>query len=130
VSRVEHLPETPDSPAIARGLVRSEWTGCNPEAVAAAQLIISELVTNAVVHGSSPIQVEFHREADLLRAAVTDGGTGRPVARVSEERDPHGRGLHIVRSLAHDWGVVEYEAGKTVWFTLLFDDHEPLSCDA
>lgn len=93
---------------------------CDDEAIAAAELMISELVTNAVVHGGTPIRIDLHHreQPDLVRAAVTDGGEGQPVPRNPDEQDPHGRGLLIVRSLADDWGVAEYEAGKCVWFTL------------
>jgi two-component sensor histidine kinase len=91
---------------------------CTEETVTAAELMISELVTNAVVHGSSPIEVELQWEADIVRAVVSDGGRGRPVPKDPHDQDPHGRGLLIVRSLAHEWGVVEYGAGKSVWFTL------------
>ena len=119
MSRVEHLLRTPEGPALARGFVRSEWAGCPEEVITAAELMISELVTNAVTHGSGPMQVEFQREADLLRAAVTDGGAGRPQTRGPQKWDSRGRGLFLVKSLAHDWGVVEHETGKTVWFTLV-----------
>jgi anti-sigma regulatory factor (Ser/Thr protein kinase) len=118
VSRFERLPATTDSPAIARGIIRSELADCDEEAVTAAELIISELVTNAVVHGSSPIEVELQRRADIVKATVTDGGAGRLVPKNPGEVDPNGRGLLIVRSLANEWGVVQYDAGKSVWFTL------------
>jgi anti-sigma regulatory factor (Ser/Thr protein kinase) len=118
VIRVERLPATIDGPAIARSLIRSELAGCTEAAVTAAELMISELVTNAVLYGSSPIEVELQRRADDVRAAVTDGGSERLVIRNPQERDPHGRGLLIVRSLAKDWGLIEFEAGKSVWFTL------------
>lgn len=118
VSRVERLSASTESPALARSLIRSELADCDDEAVAAAELIISELVTNAVLHGSEPIELELQHEADFVRAAVTDGGAGHPVPRNPQEWDPHGRGLLIVRSLAHDWGVEKHEAAKSVWFTL------------
>ena len=105
---------------MARDLIRSEMADCDDEAIAAAELMISELVTNAVVHGATPIRIDLHhgQQADVVTAAVTDGGDGRPLPREPEEVEPHGRGLLIVRSLAEEWGVAEYEAGKSVWFTL------------
>ena len=125
VSRFETLPVADESPAIARGLIRSEMADCDDEAVAAAEVMISEVVSNAVIHGASPIRLEVHHgaeadggEADFVRAAVTDGGEGRPVPLNPKESDPHGRGLLIVGSLADDWGVTEDDAGKSVWFTL------------
>lgn len=118
VSKVRRLPATTDSPGIARGLVRSELADCDEETVAAAELMISELVTNAVVHGSSPIDVELRRETGVVRASVTDGSPEVPVPAQSQHVDRRGRGLLIVRALADDWGVVQYEAGKSVWFTV------------
>ena len=109
---------TTDSPGLARDLVRSELAHCDEETVAAAELMISELVTNAVVHGSGPIEAELRRETGTVWAAVTDGSPKIPVPTVSQHVDRRGRGLLIVRALAGDWGVVEYEAGKSVWFTV------------
>ena len=105
---------------MARKLVRSEMSDCDEQAIEAAELMVSELVTNALVHGATPIQIDLHHEegADVVRTAVTDGGEGRPVVLNPKEQDPHGRGLIIVRSLAAEWGVADYEPGKSVWFTL------------
>ena len=119
MSRVTRLPTTAGSPALARDLIRSELVDCEEKLVSAAELMVSELVSNAVVHGSSPIDLELLRADGIVKATVTDGGAGRPVPKNPESHEPHGRGLHIVRLLAHDWGVVEFEAGKSVWFTLL-----------
>ncbi len=70
--RIETLPGTTDSPAIARELIRSEMADCNDDAVAAAELMISELVTNAVVHGATPIRLNLQHEvkADVITAVV------------------------------------------------------------
>lgn len=86
--------------------------------VTAAELMVSELVSNAVVHGSSPIDLELLKADDIVKATVTDRGAGRPVPKEPGADEPHGRGLLIVRLLAHDWGVEDFEAGKSVWFTL------------
>ena len=51
MSRTETLPATTDSPATARKLIRTEMSQCDEQAIAAAELMISELVTNVVVHG-------------------------------------------------------------------------------
>ena len=118
MSTVRHLPATADAPALARGAVRFEFVDCEEEFVTAAELMVSELVSNAVLHGSSPIELELLTVGDIVRATVTDGGTGRPVPKSPESDDPHGRGLLIVRLLAHEWGVVDAGAGKSVWFTL------------
>ena len=115
---VRRLAATADAPALARGVIRFVFVDCEEEVFTAAELIVSELVSNAVVHGSSPIELELLRADDIVRATVTDGGAGCPVPKNPGPNEPHGRGLLIVRLLAHEWGVVELEAGKSVWFTL------------
>ena len=121
MSRVVVLSATTDSPAVARTLVREEMSGCDDRSVVVAELIVSELVTNAVVHAETSIELEFERTDNTVRAAVTDEGTGRPTVRHPGIADEHGRGLLIVRSLADEWGVVERANGKSVWFTLTCD---------
>jgi anti-sigma regulatory factor (Ser/Thr protein kinase) len=118
MSRVEVLPPARESPAAARMLVRTELAGCNEEDVEAVELMISELVTNAVVHGSVPIRIEIEHNDYAVRAVVTDAGPRMPVLRQAQTSTAHGRGLKVVSSLAHDWGVDESESGKSVWFTL------------
>lgn len=118
MSRAEVLPPARESPAAARVLVRTELAGCSEENVEAAELMISELVTNAVVHGSVPIRIEIEHNDYAVRAVVTDAGPRMPVLRQAQTSKAHGRGLKVVSTLAHDWGVDEAESGKSVWFTL------------
>ena len=118
VSRVRRLPANADAPSFARGFVRSELGGCEEKVLLAAELMVSELVSNAVVHGSGPIQLEFLRAEDIVKATVTDRGAGRPELQDPRKDEPHGRGILIVQSLALDWGVEDCEVGKSVWFTL------------
>ena len=118
MNTVRPLPATTEGPALARQLMRSEFADCARETIDSAELMLSELVTNAVVHGFGPIELELGREADFIRAAVTDTSPRLPTSRTPAEFDPHGRGLHIVQALAHDWGVAEHDTGKSVWFTL------------
>jgi anti-sigma regulatory factor (Ser/Thr protein kinase) len=112
------LPADTGSPAAARALVRREMVHCDQDAVAAAELVISELVTNALVHARTSIEVQFGHEDDTVRAAVIDEGVGRPTRRAARASDEHGRGLGIVRSVADEWGVDDLAVGKAVWFTL------------
>jgi anti-sigma regulatory factor (Ser/Thr protein kinase) len=81
-------------------------------------LMVSELVTNAVVHGEGPIDLRIERLGDRVRIAVTDHGTGTPVEDGMPDSDAvHGRGLAIVARLAQRWGVRAHQgAGTTVWF--------------
>jgi len=64
-----------------------------------AELIISELVTNAIRHGDGEIQVRMSYARGDLRAEVHDGGTGRPVRRQPTAEDESGRGLALLDGL-------------------------------
>ena len=91
----------------------------------AAELIVSELVTNAVRHGSPDIVVALSVSAGRVRVAVQDGNDALPVvpsAPPSIDR-PTGRGLLIVSATAADWGVepIAGGPGKRVWVELATD---------
>jgi anti-sigma regulatory factor (Ser/Thr protein kinase) len=85
-----------------------------------AVLVLSELVANAIRHGSGDIDVRLRRTADAVRIEVTDAGSADGVA--AQEPDmssPTGRGLAIVEHFVTAWGVRELpEGGKTVWAAL------------
>ncbi|WP_199549111.1 ATP-binding protein [Streptomyces sp. N35] len=79
-------------------------------------LCVSELATNALLHGVPPgrgFLLRMARDADVLRIEVHDSGAGDP--RIPETADEAGRGLRIVDVLADKWGVGERDPGKTVW---------------
>jgi anti-sigma regulatory factor (Ser/Thr protein kinase) len=92
--------------------------GVDPEAVATAQLLVSELATNVVLHGGHEIDVEVVQEADRIRVEVTDDGDAMPVRRHASDHDDSGRGLGLVDTAATQWGVQQRDHGKTVWFEL------------
>ena len=80
-------------------------------------LVVSELVTNAVVHGQGAIVVMLRLDAEVLRGDVSDQGAG--FERALRERhldDVGGRGLMIVGAIAARWGV--HEGTTRVWFEL------------
>ena len=84
-------------------------------------LVVSELVTNACLHGGGPDELRLHRAPKLLRVEVRDGGTGEPTPRTPHRAGrPGGHGMFIVQRLCLDWGVMRAEdsAGKTVWAEL------------
>lgn len=116
--RLAILPPSTDSPATARMLVRAELVDFDEGTVAVAELMISELVTNAVIHAATEVEIELEHNDASVTASVTDSGAGHPVARNPGSEDEHGRGLRIVGSMADAWGVVEHDIGKSVWFTL------------
>jgi CheY-like chemotaxis protein len=82
------------------------------------QLLVSELVTNAVVHARSDAQVAVRLLPDALRIEVVDRGRPHlPAPSVPERADAEsGRGLFLVEQLATAWGVEPIDGGKSVWF--------------
>jgi anti-sigma regulatory factor (Ser/Thr protein kinase) len=83
-----------------------------------AILLVSELVTNAVVHGRAPIELQLRRRPGELRIEVRDTATALPRLRPIGPGAASGRGLHIVAAIAREWGVRREPAGKTVWSAL------------
>jgi anti-sigma regulatory factor (Ser/Thr protein kinase) len=88
-----------------------------------AEIVVSELVSNAIRHArpltDGNLRVHWKVKAGVVEVEVTDGGsdsTPRPAPRTIWA--PSGRGLRIVRSLAHEWGVTEDRNGSTVWASL------------
>lgn len=79
-------------------------------------LCVSELATNALLHGAPPgrgFLLRVRYDGDVVRVEVHDSGPGEP--RVADEADEGGRGLLLVAALADKWGVGERKPGKVVW---------------
>lgn len=79
---------------------------------------MSELATNALLHGVPPgreFGVGIHRGRELVRLEVRDSGPGRPVVQQPGDYVCSGRGSHLVREIADDFGVDDHIVGKTVW---------------
>ncbi len=118
------LAAHPGSPAQARRLTRARLTGWSvcEDTCDTAALVVSELVTNAIVHtASSHVVCELYDGADLLRIAVRDEGCapGRPRANTRQQpEEEHGRGLLLVDALCHAWGAHEHGPGLLVWAEL------------
>ncbi len=115
------LPCTRRSPGRARRALRELLSGAGDERFApAGELVVSELVTNAVAHARLPgrlIWVRFELGAEELRIEVHDPGKGRPVVQQAAEGDEGGRGLWLVECLAARWGCCPRTGGigKIVW---------------
>jgi anti-sigma regulatory factor (Ser/Thr protein kinase) len=80
----------------------------------------SELANNALEHARTMFGVTVEVDSDnLIHVEVVDFGSGAPVVRQPHPTDDHGRGLQIVRRMAHTWGVQKRESGvgKSTWFT-------------
>ena len=79
-------------------------------------LVLTELLTNALVHGSLPVEVHAHTDGDRVRVEVCDGSAnGVPHRRMAEPTDVTGRGLMLVAGLVDRWGVEPSGTGKVVW---------------
>lgn len=117
------LPPRPASVGRARRLVRRGLSRAGRADLAeAAELLVSEVVTNALVHAGTPIDVALSMDADGVRVEVADGSPHLPARRSYGPNAGTGRGLMMLENLVDDWGVVPERWGKTVWFQL---DGEP-----
>ncbi len=78
-------------------------------------LVVSELVTNALVHAHPPLRVSLQAFDRTLLLEVEDGSQAGPVRVVAKFLDTGGRGIAIVSVLSRDWGVNARTHGKSVW---------------
>ncbi len=106
-----------DPAAVARiraacGRQLTEWD--LPDAGFAAELVISELLTNAIRYGSEPIHVRLLLGRSLV-CEVSDGSSTSPHLRRAAETDEGGRGLFLVAQLTDRWGTRYTPGGKVIW---------------
>lgn len=80
-------------------------------------LVVTELVTNAVLHGEPPIEVDLTNSSGKVRGHVSDGSTVMP-RHIPSPDERGGFGLRIVDSRTASWGVTSNEGGKSVWFEI------------
>ncbi|GAA0590671.1 SpoIIE family protein phosphatase [Streptomyces crystallinus] len=140
------LPGNPLAPSAARRFVRAalaDWTGqgapgaerLDDRAADDAAILVNELVTNAVVHAGTTVELVCCLEppaGDEPGAVVVEVSDHHPSRVVRNEprgvREPgapeHGRGLHLVAALAECWGITYRTGLKTVWARLLLDADE------
>jgi anti-sigma regulatory factor (Ser/Thr protein kinase) len=91
-----------------------------------AQLVASELVTNAVVHAGTDIDLTLRLIPPLLHVAVRDGSTQPArIADIVDQSSPSGRGLLLVDALSTAWGSVVLNSGKVVWATIRVRHRSP-----
>ncbi|MFF4575684.1 ATP-binding protein [Streptomyces sp. NPDC001410] len=105
-------------PQRLRRIVRAGLTYWGrPDLIETAELLLTELATNALRHGSGPdISVRVYIKDDRCVIEVNDGSPIRPELRHADPTDEGGRGLFLVESLAAEWGVSP--DGTTTWCTL------------
>src|SRR5436190_22081414 len=110
------LPRSPGSVSAARQLVNGQTDSLGVQQRQDAALMVSELVTNAVLHGIGAITLRIDVEADAVRVEVADEGNVAVAPSPAPGAHGGGWGLRIVEQLADDWGIID---GSTkVWFRL------------
>ncbi len=115
------LPRDLTAPRTARHFLRTTlgaW-GLDETTVDVAELCVSELVTNAVIHTDAPVSLHTEVDAEALTVLVHDTGTGTQIVPPTDEVDAlsiAGRGLGLVDTLATAWKIEQDAAGTTVWF--------------
>ncbi len=130
-SRVVHLPCAPASVALARRALSDELraVGVFDNAVRDAALVISELLSNAILHAyplpGERLQVAWAVDGTSVEVAVSDGGSATvPHAGHPSASSVSGRGLSIVEHLCLTWGARADEVGLTVWAVLAAPRHD------
>lgn len=112
------FPPNVTSPRAARQFVGSLLGHPDDESTQTALVLTSELVTNAVLHARTPVDVRVELDAERMRVEVADGDPGIPGPVRHDASALGGRGLFLVQELASAWGADASDRGKVVWFTL------------
>jgi anti-sigma regulatory factor (Ser/Thr protein kinase) len=116
------LPSGPIAPREARGFLRgtlADWD-VDEDTRDSAELCVSELVTNVVIHTGTSAELTVHLDDEVLTVLVHDSGTFGSVSR-PEHDDPmtiSGRGLGLVDAVATSWAAEHGADGTTVWFEI------------
>ncbi len=117
------LEPDPRSAGAARRFLRAnlaEW-GVDDEVVDSAELCVSELVTNVIMHAGTPCHLTVHLEEGSVGVLVRDGGEASADAVPTTDEDPlrvSGRGLTLIDALRQRWGTHTDEHGTIAWFVL------------
>jgi DNA-binding NarL/FixJ family response regulator len=112
------------TPRLARRFVRralERWKGKSE--VDLVELLVSELVTNSLVHARSDVEVSVTVDSQLARVSVFDSSLEPPVRRAPGADNASGRGLLMLDALSSGWGVDLTPRGKSVWFEIKNDFH-------
>jgi len=116
------LPDGPEGASFARRAMAraAELWLLDREMTETALLLVSELATNAIRHGTPPVRLSLRLDSDKLRVEVTDSSPTLPELGTPGPDQTSGRGLQIVQQLAARWGssASRTRLGKTVWFEL------------
>jgi anti-sigma regulatory factor (Ser/Thr protein kinase) len=123
LARTLVLPAEGTAPGVARAELRAFLAADElpAEQLYELQLLVSEVVGNAVRHGScegDAVEVEYERHEDELHVSVTDAGRGisEPAVRAQSIDHTSGRGLHVVQKLSDEWAAELRPGHCAVWF--------------
>ncbi|MFD3540817.1 SpoIIE family protein phosphatase [Streptomyces sp. NPDC058662] len=110
------LPSDPSVVSLARRQTTEQLTAWGlDEAAFVTELLVSELVTNAIRYGEPPVQLRLIHEKSTLICEVSDASSTAPHMRRARIFDEGGRGLLLVAQLAQRWGTRHAPVGKTIW---------------
>jgi anti-sigma regulatory factor (Ser/Thr protein kinase) len=113
------LRPVPGSASAARQFVDETLAGWGCDGfLDASRLLVSELVTNGVLHARTDLELVLRLTRTGVRVEVHDSSPAAPVVRHYEDEAMTGRGLSLVDELATRWGVERAGGGKAVWFEL------------
>ena len=116
------LPAVATSASEARKILRDALSGAeSDDAVDAAQVAISEIVTNALVHAGTAMRLRVLLQGSGLRVELSDGSPHLPHRRDYSSVAATGRGLHMVAEMVDRWGAYPDGRGKVVWFEIVDD---------
>ncbi|MFI2436759.1 SpoIIE family protein phosphatase [Streptomyces sp. NPDC018693] len=109
------IPPDPAQVAVARQAATEQLAAWGLEETAfVTELVVSELVTNAIRYGTTPIRLRLIRDHSLI-CEVSDGSSTSPHLRRAHAFDEGGRGLLLVAQLTQRWGSRQTAGGKTIW---------------
>ena len=127
---VDHeLPPTPTSAGTARRLLREALASTDRESVESAELAVSEIVTNALVHAGTAMRLRVLVLGRALRVELSDGSPRLPRRRGFSPLTATGRGLHLVTELVDRWGAYPDGTGKVVWFEIAEQQRDDAEVD-
>ena len=114
------LASSRQAPAQARRAVHDFAEAVSPSTARTAELLASELVTNAVTHGRGEVTLVMEYDGDGLAVTVSDDEPAMPEVAAAPPAAQGGRGLRMVEVLSSAWGVKPDRrgGGKGVWFRL------------
>jgi anti-sigma regulatory factor (Ser/Thr protein kinase) len=116
---MEDFPPKASSPRLARRWAREHIRAWAPDRDSdEALLLVSELVTNSVIHAHTALTVQVGLADDCLHVEVADGDPRLPAAGSPSQDAASGRGLMLVSRIADAWGARTAAGGKVVWFDL------------